>query len=186
MGALVFFVKFKMLKWSGETATLSTKEYQILGMSHSRYLLSLAMKLLTLLFVCTHLSAAAIAKRRRVQAIWPWLVAIALVAATYAEAPSTATPEGMVWIPGGEFSMGSDEPSFGDARPWHRVYVDGFWMDKTEVTNGQFARFAKATHYVTIAEQIPRAEDYPGAPPENLVAGSVVFSPPDHPVSLNN
>ncbi len=41
----------------------------------------------------------------------------------------------MVWIPGGEFWMGSDEPQFPDARPWHRVYVDGFWMDKTEVTN---------------------------------------------------
>jgi formylglycine-generating enzyme required for sulfatase activity len=66
------------------------------------------------------------------------------------------------------------------------VYVDGFWMDQTEVTNAQFERFTKATHYVTIAERTPRAEDYPGAPPENLVAGSVVFSPPDHPVLLNN
>ena len=117
---------------------------------------------------------------------WPWLVAIALVAATYAETPSDAMPAGMVWIPGGEFSMGSDEPTFSDARPWHRVYVDGFWMDTTEVTNEQFERFAKATHYVTVAERTPRAEDYPGAPPENLVAGSVVFSPPDRPVLLNN
>jgi formylglycine-generating enzyme required for sulfatase activity len=93
-------------------------------------------------------------------------------------------PEGMVWIPGGEFRMGADE--FPDAQPWHRVYVDGFWMDKTEVTNEQFAKFAKATGYVTVAERTPRAEDFPGAPPENLVAGSVVFSPPDHPVTLNN
>ena len=73
-----------------------------------------------------------------------------------------------------------------DSRPIHRVYVDGFWMDKTEVTNEQFAAFVKATGYVTVAERTPRAEDFPGAPPENLVAGSVVFSPPDHAVPLDN
>ena len=73
-----------------------------------------------------------------------------------------------------------------DTKPWHRVYVDGYWMDKTEVTNEQFARFVKATGYVTVAERKPRAEDYPRALPENLVAGSVVFSPPDHPVELDN
>ena len=73
-----------------------------------------------------------------------------------------------------------------DARPWHRVYVDGYWMDKTEVTNEPFARFVRATGYVTVAERKPRGEDYPQAPPEKLVAGSVVFSPPDHPVELTN
>ena len=73
-----------------------------------------------------------------------------------------------------------------DSRPIHRVYVDGFWMDKTDVTNQQFEAFVKATSYVTVAERKPRAEDYPGAPPENLVAGSIVFSPPDHPVPLND
>ena len=64
-----------------------------------------------------------------------------------------------------------------DARPIHRVFVDGFWMDRTEVTNEQFAEFVKATNYVTFAERTPKAEDYPNAPPENLVAGSVVFTP---------
>ncbi len=96
-------------------------------------------------------------------------------------------PQGMVWIPGGEFSMGAAEsPGMNmvgmqattDSRPIHRVYVDGFWMDTTEVTNAQFAKFVEATGYVTIAERTPRAEDFPGAPPENLVAGAVVFSPP--------
>jgi formylglycine-generating enzyme len=105
------------------------------------------------------------------------------------------TPPGMVWIPGGEFSMGANDPpdmnyvgmkATVDARPIHRVYVDSFYMDKTDVTNGQFAVFVKATGYVTVAERPPRAEDYPGAPPENLVAGGVVFSPPDHVVGLNN
>jgi formylglycine-generating enzyme len=114
--------------------------------------------------------------------------------------PNTAahpaqTPPGMVWIPGGEFSMGAQNPpdmddvgmkATLDSRPIHRVYVDGFFMDKTDVTNAQFEKFVKATGYVTVAERKPRAEDYPGAPPENLVAGSVVFAPPDRPVPLDN
>jgi sulfatase modifying factor 1 len=104
-------------------------------------------------------------------------------------------PRGMAWIPGGEFSMGALDPpaidevgmhAAADARPIHRVYVDGFWMDKTDVTNEEFARFVKATGYVTVAERTPSAKDFPGAPSENLVAGSVVFSPPDHPVPLND
>jgi formylglycine-generating enzyme required for sulfatase activity len=73
-----------------------------------------------------------------------------------------------------------------DARPIHRVYVDGFWMDRTEVTNDEFARFVRATGYVTVAERTPRAEDFPSAPPENLVAGSVVFRPSNLPVPLDN
>ena len=109
-------------------------------------------------------------------------------------APGPA-PEGMLWIPGGEFSMGArDEPTAGavgmqetiDARPVHRVFVDGFWMDATEVTNEQFARFVHATGYITVAEQVPRAEDFPGAPRESLVPGSVVFTAPRQPVPLSN
>ena len=108
---------------------------------------------------------------------------------------STQPRQGMVWIPGGEFSMGAQDPpgmdkvgmqATEDSRPIHRVYVDGFWMDKTDVTNEEFARFVRATKYVTVAERKPRLEDFPGAPPENLVPGAVVFSPPDHPVSLND
>ncbi len=109
-------------------------------------------------------------------------------------APGPA-PLGMVWIPGGEFSMGAQDPpemnmvgmqATTDSRPIHRVYVDGFFMDKTDVTNAQFAAFVKATGYVTIAEKTPSAADFPGAPPENLVAGGVVFSPPGHQVMLND
>jgi sulfatase modifying factor 1 len=100
--------------------------------------------------------------------------------------PPGPAPSGMVWIPGGEFWMGTTVNHMPDAQPWHRVYVDGFWMDKTEVTNEQFAKFVKATGYVTFAERKPRPEDYPQVPPEKLVAGSVVFSPPDHPVGLDN
>ena len=92
----------------------------------------------------------------------------------------------MVWVPGGEFSMGTDisaEALCGypgitaDAMPIHRVYVHGFWMDRTEVTNDEFARFVAATHYVTVAERTPTKEEFPTAPPENLVAGSTVFTP---------
>jgi sulfatase modifying factor 1 len=110
------------------------------------------------------------------------------------DAPGAAPP-GMVWIPGGEFSMGCADPrgipygghdSMADARPIHRVQVDGFWMDATEVTNAQFAAFVHATGYVTVAERTPAAEDFPGAPPENLVPGSIVFTPPDDPVPLRD
>jgi formylglycine-generating enzyme required for sulfatase activity len=109
--------------------------------------------------------------------------------------PESPAPEGMVWIPAGEFSMGTDAASeavcglsslTGDSQPVHRVYVDGFWMDKTEVTNEQFEKFVKATGYVTAAERTPTAAEFPGAPPENLVAGSVVFTAPAGPVPLNN
>jgi formylglycine-generating enzyme required for sulfatase activity len=109
--------------------------------------------------------------------------------------PPGVAPDGMVWIPGGEFSMGAQDPpgmddvgmkATKDSRPIHRVYVDGFWVDRTVVTNEEFAAFVKATEYVTVAERAPTADEFPGAPPGNLVAGSVVFSPSDHPVPLDN
>ncbi|HWB24066.1 MAG TPA: formylglycine-generating enzyme family protein [Chitinophagaceae bacterium] len=106
-----------------------------------------------------------------------------------------APPDGMVWIPGGEFSMGSINPvgldsggnlAMNDARPVHRVYVDGFYMDATEVTNAQFAKFVEATGYITTEERKPDPADFPGVPPQQLVAGSAVFTPPGQPVPLNN
>src|SRR5207237_1410132 len=79
-------------------------------------------------------------------------------------------------------------------RPEHEVKVTGFWMDETEVTNAQFAAFVKATGYVTVAEQKPTLEQImanvpPGTPPvapEDLVPGSLVFTPPPGPVSRSN
>jgi formylglycine-generating enzyme required for sulfatase activity len=85
------------------------------------------------------------------------------------EAPGQA-PEGMVWIPGGVFHMGSED--FPDAQPIHKVYVDGFWMDKTEVTNEQFAKFAKATGYVTVVERWPDPKKFP-----SLELGDFGFQP---------
>ena len=101
----------------------------------------------------------------------------------------------MVWIPGGEFAMGAAEmPGMNDvgmqatedSRPIHRVAVDGFWMDATEVTNEQFAKFVEATHYVTIAERDLKPEDFPGVPKNDLVPGSAVFAAPPHAVPLND
>jgi formylglycine-generating enzyme required for sulfatase activity len=83
----------------------------------------------------------------------------------------------MVWIPDGTFWMGADDGQ-SDEKPVHQVTLDGFWMDKTEVTNEKFEKFARATGYVTIAERKPSPKDFPGVPEENLVPGSIVFSPP--------
>jgi formylglycine-generating enzyme required for sulfatase activity len=105
------------------------------------------------------------------------------------------SPEGMIWIPGGEFSMGVNDSGESlcciagvtrDAQPIHRVRVDGFWMDKTDVTNEKFKQFVDATGYMTVAERTPAAAEFPNVPPENLVAGSVVFTPPNHAVSLDD
>lgn len=109
--------------------------------------------------------------------------------------PAGKAPKGMVWIPGGEFSMGSnveDESLCSlkgvtkDAAPIHRVYVDGYYMDETEVTNEEYEKFVKATGYVTVAEQKPTKEEFPTAADEDLVAGSVIFSPTPAAVNLNN
>jgi formylglycine-generating enzyme required for sulfatase activity len=87
----------------------------------------------------------------------------------------------MVWIPGGTYQMGSDR-HYREERPVHRVSVDGFWMDQHPVTNAEFARFIADTSYVTYAEITPNASDYPGASPEMLFAGSLVFMKPAGPV----
>ncbi|WP_246389299.1 formylglycine-generating enzyme family protein [Microvirga mediterraneensis] len=91
----------------------------------------------------------------------------------------------MVRIPGGTFRMGSDR-HYPEEAPVHRVTVDDFWMDRTPVTNREFRRFVEATGHVTVAERKPDPKDYPGALPEMLKAGSLVFSPPDYPVSLED
>ena len=83
----------------------------------------------------------------------------------------------MVWIPGGTFRMGSDN-HYPEEAPVHRVTVDGFWIDRTPVTNRHSSEFVKATGHVTFAEIPPDPKDYPGALPHMLYAGSLVFSPP--------
>jgi len=93
--------------------------------------------------------------------------------------------QGMVFIPGGTFHMGSDR-HYPEERPVHRVTVAGFWIDRTSVTNREFRKFVNATGYVTFAEIKPDPKDYPGALPHMLYAGSLVFTPPGRPVDLKN
>jgi formylglycine-generating enzyme len=89
----------------------------------------------------------------------------------------------MVWIPGGEFLMGSDD-HYPEEAPAHRVRVDAFWIDRAPVTNADFTEFIRATGHVTAAQRPPDPADYPGADPALLVPGSSVFVPPAGPVGL--
>ena len=91
----------------------------------------------------------------------------------------------MVLIPSGKFWMGSDDGN-PDEQPMHQISVDSFWIDQTEVTNEEFGKFIKETGYVTVAERKPDPRDFPNAPPEALVPGSVVFEPPAGEVPLDN
>ncbi|NML65972.1 formylglycine-generating enzyme family protein [Hymenobacter sp. RP-2-7] len=110
-------------------------------------------------------------------------------------AAGAASHAGMVWVPGGTFAMGAaDRLGRPDEYPRHQVAVGGFWMDATEVTNVEFARFVAATGYVTTAEKTPDWEVLkqqlpPGTPrPADslLVAASLVFAPPAGAVPLDD
>ena len=91
----------------------------------------------------------------------------------------------MIRIEGGTFLMGSDS-GYPEEAPAHRVTVDGFWIDPNLVTNAQFKRFVRDTGHVTFAEKKPDPRHYPGALPEMLYAGSLVFTPPDQPVDTSD
>jgi formylglycine-generating enzyme len=108
-----------------------------------------------------------------------------LPAPTPAKLFSDTWTNDMAWIPGGTFWMGSDDGQ-SDEKPVHQVRVEGFWMDKTEVTNEQFEKFVRATKYVTVAERKPDAKEYPDVPPDKLVAGSIVFRPKPNTRSLED
>lgn len=110
-------------------------------------------------------------------------------------AGETGSTEGMVWIKGGEYMMGAaDSEGRPDEYPQHKVKLGGFWIDITEVTNAQFKKFIDATGYITTAEKKPDWEELkkqlpPGTPKPDeslLVASSLVFTPPELPVSLND
>lgn len=112
-----------------------------------------------------------------------------------ADGGKRSDPLGMVWVPAGEFTMGWDGPEGRhDERPVHRVRVDGFWIDQTEITNAQFRVFVEATGYVTTSErrvnwaelkkQVPPATPKP--PEADLAPGSLVFTPPGHGVDTRD
>jgi formylglycine-generating enzyme len=81
--------------------------------------------------------------------------------------------------------MGSDE-HYPEERPTRRVQVDGFWIDALETTNREFTAFVEETGYVTVAERPLDPEEFPGAPAENLVPGSLVFTRTQGPVDLRH
>jgi sulfatase modifying factor 1 len=111
------------------------------------------------------------------------------------DAPATAIPviplidapphPEMTWIPGGTFRMGADD-HYPEERPVHTVSVDGFWIDTYAVTNTCFREFVRATGYVTVAERMPNADEYPGAKPALLRPGSLVFARPSGRVDLTD
>ena len=102
-----------------------------------------------------------------------------------ADAPANARSLDMSPVSGGTFRMGSDT-HYREEAPVHRVTVDDFWIDQYPVTNRQFKEFVRATDHVTFAEIAPDPKDYPGALPHMLFAGSLVFTPPKHPVDLRD
>jgi formylglycine-generating enzyme required for sulfatase activity len=117
----------------------------------------------------------------------------AIAAAVVRDGP--AAPPGMVWIPAGEFVMGTDDAELpANERPARRVNVEGFWIDQTPVTNAQFRKFVEATGYVTTAEKPVDWEELkkqappgtPKPPDEKLKPGSLVFTPPKHAVDLRD
>lgn len=125
----------------------------------------------------------------------PATVAAAATPKESARAEPADAPPGMVWVRGGEYLMGTDDLQANDAeRPAHRVRVDGFWIDRTELTNAEFRKFVEATGYQTIAERPIRWEQLktqlppgtPRLPDDQLVPGSMVFTPPDRPVPLDD
>ncbi len=108
-----------------------------------------------------------------------------MTSVTRTEAPANAPVGDMVWIPGGEFMMGSDH-HYPEEAPAHRVRVDGFWVDRFTVTNEEWREFVAATGYVTSAERPANPADYPGAKPELLTPSSCVFRNPGRRVDLGN
>jgi formylglycine-generating enzyme required for sulfatase activity len=92
---------------------------------------------------------------------------------------------GMALVPAGEFLMGAED-FYPEERPVHRVAIDAFQIDAAPVTVAEFRRFVKATGYVTVAERPLDPDDYPGADPDLLVPGSLVFAPTRGPVDLRD
>ncbi|MFM0339578.1 formylglycine-generating enzyme family protein [Paraburkholderia fungorum] len=147
---------------------------------------------------------------RQKRFVWIAVVAVAIasVAAgaaiykTHLATPAPLTigdgksgPTDMVWIPGNDFMMGTDNRmTLPNERPAHKVQVSGFWMDRHDVTNAQFSQFVHATGYVTTAEKKPRWEDLkvqlppgtPEPPSDVMVPGAMVFVGTDAPVSLTD
>jgi formylglycine-generating enzyme required for sulfatase activity len=104
---------------------------------------------------------------------------------TAGTAADSAGRDGMIWVPGGSFLMGSND-FYREERPVRLESVPGFWMDPHPVTNAQFRKFVAATGYVTFSERPPDPAMYPDADPSLVVPGSLVFRKPPGPVDLRD
>lgn len=131
--------------------------------------------------------------------LFPLIAALLVISAckkptatnTSTDTNQAEAPAGMVYIPGGSFLMGNDkdpgnQSPYPEEAPVHKVKVKPFFMDQTEVTNRQFAEFVKATGYKTFAERGLTLKDFPNANPEDLKAGSIIFSKPDKKIDPHN
>ena len=107
------------------------------------------------------------------------------VTAPSGDAVQAVTHPGMIHVPGGAFTMGSED-FYPEEAPLRRVSVGPFWIDETPVTNAEFARFVAATGHVTFAEIAPDPKDYPGMLPGMAQAGSLVVIPPPGPVDMGS
>lgn len=85
---------------------------------------------------------------------------------------------GMVAVPGGRFEPGSNQ-GYADERPAGSVTVAPFWIDRTEVTNAQFAAFVQATGHVTQAEREGAAVVFRAPPKGRMIADNAwwVYTP---------
>lgn len=135
---------------------------------------------------------------REMKPVFLLAVIVLIISCSKKEETSSATKksnDNLVWIPGGEFTMGTDETeAYEHERPAHAVKVKGFWMSATEVTNKQFKKFVDVTGYKTVAERKPTWDELSKQLPPNtprvhdslLVAGSLVFIPPDYTITVND
>jgi sulfatase modifying factor 1 len=133
------------------------------------------------------MAMAAAAAALAVAGLWNWFTPFAQGArrasseVLFCSLPAqdaSARHSGMVWVPGGSFDFG--DLVYPEEQPVRRTSVDGFWIDRTEVTNQQFAQFVQATAYVTVAEREVDARLHPGLPPEMRKPGAVVFVSPGY------
>jgi sulfatase modifying factor 1 len=98
--------------------------------------------------------------------------------AAYAGLPlESGQTAGMVFVPGGVFRMGSERHQ-PEERFTHPVRIEGFWIDRHEVTNAQFRQFVEATGYVSLAERGVDPKAHADLPKNLLVPGSTVFIQP--------
>lgn len=103
----------------------------------------------------------------------------------YHQTGTLIVKEEMILIPGGKFLMGSDK-FYPEEKPVHTVTVDSFYIDRFEVTNGDYEKFVDQTGYITVAERPLDPNDYPGAHPELLIPGALVFKKSNGPVNLDS